>query len=275
MNSSIRPKHKISEFGLVIVTGGSSGIGKTIIERVMKLGSGAKVCNLSRQKPELFSNDSKHLHLECDLSRKADRERAIASLKQLIADSPELGPVLLVNNAGFGIYGDIQEQEPNAHLEVLEVNVSAVIELTTALIPEIIRLGGAVMNIASTTSFQACPSLATYGAAKAFVLNWTLALNDELKTTTVRAIAVCPGATRTNFFKRAGVNAETTPEKGFQTTNQVVDTAFKALAKGKAYVTSGLLNRIMVQISCRLPKTFGTSISGQIIRSHRRQTEGN
>ena len=108
-------------------------------------------------------------------------------------------------------------------------------------------------------------------AAKSFVLNWTLALNQELEKAPVNAIAICPGPTRTNFFRRAGFTGHIIPGGFSQSSEEVVDSAFKALAKGRAYHIPGLLNKVMANFSSRLPKTFGTYLSGLVVGHFRKK----
>ena len=120
-----------------------------------------------------------------------------------IDQSPE-GKILLINNSGFGDYGKFDQLDNDKQLNMLDLNIRAVVDLTQRLMPKLLERGGVVLNVASTAAFQPTPYLATYGATKAFVLNWSLAINEDLRGTGVRAIAVCPGPTRSNFFQRAG-----------------------------------------------------------------------
>ena len=95
---------------------------------------------------------------------------------------------------------------------MIDLNVRAVVQLTGRLLPLLKARGGAIVNVASTAAFQPTPWMATYGATKAFVLNWSLALNQDLRGTGVRVLVVCPGTTETEFFKRAG-RGEAPPAK--------------------------------------------------------------
>lgn len=207
-------------------------------------------------------------HLECDLSSRANRSASLSSLLDNI-DENETGPILLVNNAGFGLYDTVDAKSPAEHLELLEVNVAALVDITTTLLPLLKKRGGSIINIASTSAFQATPYLATYGASKSFVLNWSLALNEELRGSNVNVLTVCPGPTRTNFFKRAGLTDRVIPEGYSQTPEAVVEEIFMALAKNKSLVTTGFLNKIMASLSSKLPKVFSTRLAGRIINKYR------
>ncbi|MDQ8197619.1 SDR family NAD(P)-dependent oxidoreductase [Pelagicoccus enzymogenes] len=258
-----------SKYDLAIVTGGSSGIGKSIIEDISKLEPAASLFNLSRRKPASFSNDPKRVHLECDLSDKGSRSRVLEELERKISASTQTGSILLVNNAGFGIYGGVESNSPCDHLELLEVNVCTLVEITTRLLPLIKERGGAIMNIASTSAFQPTPYLASYGASKAFVLNWTLALNEELRATRARAIAVCPGPTRTEFFKRAGFSTRVVPAGYSHHPEEVSRLALAALENCKSFTVTGTLNKLASIFSSLLPLSLRTRVSGKVIRRFR------
>lgn len=264
-----RANKKVSEYSLSVITGGSSGIGNVIIERILKIGPGPRICNLSRTKPSSLIIGSDFEHLECDLADKTNRSQVFSKLLTSISQSDDTGPILLINNAGFGLYDSVLTKPIPEHLELLEVNIAALVELTLTLLPIIKERGGTVMNIASTSAFQPTPFLATYGASKSFVLDWTLALNEELKGTAANAIAVCPGPTRTNFFKRAGFTSQSVPKGYSHQPEEVVELAFKALAKNKPLVVTGLLNQLIACLSSKLPKVFGTRIAGKTISRYR------
>jgi len=179
------------------------------------------------------------------------------------------GPVLLINNSGFGAYGIFPEPNLDHQLEMLDVNVRAVVELTGLLLPMIKTRTGAIITVASTAAFQPTPYLAAYGATKAFVLHWSLALNEELRGTGVRTLAVCPGPTTTEFFRRAGLQQGSVADSLGQTTEEVVRESLQALARGKAQVVTGWKNQVMTAVSSKLPKPWVTRISAKILRRWR------
>lgn len=258
-----------SKYDLAIVTGGSSGIGNSIIEDISKVEPDTLLFNLSRRFPASFSNGPKHVHLECDLADRNARAQVFAQLEKQVSESQGTGPILLVNNAGFGIYGDLESNSTADHLELIEVNICALVELTTRLLPLIKERGGAIMNISSTSAFQPTPFLATYGASKAFVLNWTLALNEELRGSKAQAIAVCPGPTKTEFFKRAGFSTRVVPAGYSHEPEQVARMALQALDKNKSFTVTGALNKAASLFSSILPLNLRTRVAGKVIRRFR------
>lgn len=262
----------LERFSVIIVTGGSSGIGSSFIKTIVKLKPEVTLCNLSRSKPEFFLGE-KGVHLTCDLSDSGQIVAAADALRVLIEAAPP-GELLLINNSGFGNYGPTQEAEAEKQLNMLDVNVRALVDLTLRILPHLVERGGAVMNIASTAAFQPTPYLATYGASKAFVLNWSLALNEDLRGTKVRAMAVCPGPTRSNFFKRAGFSTPPMEAGGLNklldmNSDEVVQRALRGLARGKTLVVTGWMNRFITLLGGKLPRVWVSRMGGKILRKMR------
>jgi short-subunit dehydrogenase len=139
------------------------------------------------------------------------------------------------------------------------------LELTGRLLPTLKARGGAIINIASTAAFQPTPLLATYGASKAFVLHWSLALREELKRSGVQVLAVCPGPTSTSFGARAGVGADSVPGGVGHGPDDVVKMSLRALAARRAVVVCGWRNRILATLSSLLPKTWTAALALRVI----------
>ena len=150
----------------------------------------------------------------------------------LAADAPT-GGILLVNNSGFGLYGPFPEPAIGHQLEMVDLNVRAVLHLTGALLPALKARGGAIVTVASTAAFQPTPYLAAYGATKAFVLHWSLALNEELRGTGVRALAVCPGPRRPSSSGARAFEKGDRPRILGETSEQVALATLRALAAGQ------------------------------------------
>jgi len=257
-------------YAAVVLTGGSSGIGKSFIKHIEKVAPEVPICNLSRRVPEGFSVELKRRGLEVDLSDSASREMAISEALGFLDEVPKSGPILLINNAGLGSYGEFVESESRAQREIIEVNINAVMDLTAGLLPILIQRGGTVMNVASITAFQPTPFIATYGATKAFLLHWGYSLRYELRKTVVKVMTVCPGSTETPFHDRAGMNVSGPTAKFAQTPDQVAAEALVALAKGKAHVVTGWSNKLLCFLATHLPRRMATLLSGRILAHLRR-----
>ncbi|MEX2045358.1 MAG: SDR family NAD(P)-dependent oxidoreductase [Opitutus sp.] len=266
------PSEALQPFSAVVLTGGSSGIGKSFIELGQKLKPDLYFCNLSRRPLEKNSSENaeKYLnHFACDLSRPAEVEAAAAAVGQWLGQNVPAGRILLINNSGFGAFGRFPEPNLPRQLEMVDVNVRAVVHLTGLLLPLLRARGGAIMNIASTVAFQPTAYAATYGASKAFVLHWTLALNEELRGSGVRAIAVCPGTTTTPFFRTAGLGDDAVLPSLAMTTEEVVIAALRALATGRAQIVTGWKNKIYTFVGSKLPKPLVTRIAAGILARFR------
>ena len=272
------PSEYLNQASVIIVTGGSSGIGCSIIKAIKIVSPDVCLCNLSRSKPEVFLGENGH-HIGVDLSDASALAAAAEQLQRIIEVAP-LGKVVLVNNSGYGDYGRMPDLDIGKQLNMIDLNVRAVVDLTTRLLPQLLERGGAIVNIASTSAFQPTPFLATYGATKAFVLNWTLALNEDLRGTSVRALAICPGPTRSNFYKSAGF--ESPPMNSGanatldMTADEVAEYTLRALAKGQSFTVTGWKNKCIAFFGSKFPIVAVTRIGGIILRKLRlEQHKGN
>lgn len=228
------------------------------------------ICNLSRSKPDDFLGDYS-LHISVDLTDPIALEAAADELKDRIQNTRE-GEVILFNNSGFGDYGCSHHLSPEKQLRMIDLNIRAVVDLSHRLLPLLLQRGGAIVNIASIAGFQPTPFLATYGATKAFVLNWSLALNEDLVGTGVHVLAVCPGPTRSNFFKAAGFETPPVSQNGpnlDMTSEAVAERTLDALAKQKTLVVTGAKNQLIALFGRMTPITWVTRIGGRILRKMR------
>lgn len=259
----------LSEYAVIVVTGGSSGIGKAFIEHARKLNPEVVICNLSRRVPDGFLGQLNARHVPSDLSSSEALAGAADEIISFLKTEAPKGKLMLVNNSGFGGYGVSDELGREHQLEMIDLNVRAVVDLTARLLPELRARGGAVLSVASTAAFQPTAYLAAYGATKAFVLNWSLALREELRGTGVHALAVCPGPTSTEFFKRAGLKQGSVSDNFGQTSEQVVDETLRALAKGRALVVCGWKNRLMTTVVACMPKPWAAFLGAVVLRRYR------
>jgi len=208
-------------------------------------------------------------HVPCDLSDPAQVEHGIAEVMKFLTTESPVGGILLINNSGFGIYGRFPDPDAGQQLEMIDVNVRAVVQMTAALIPTMKSRGGVIITVASTAAFQPTPFLGTYGATKAFVLHWSLALNEELRGSGVSTLAVCPGPTSTDFFKRAGLTKDIVPNMFGETSEKVVLASLRAIASGKSMVVSGWKNKLMTAFATKLPKPLVSRLAGIALGHYR------
>ena len=259
----------LHEFSAVILTGGSSGIGKSFIELADKLHPSLIVCNLSRRIPEIKLEGIRLRQFTCDLSDPQAIALTVPEIEKTLAREAPCGRILLVNNSGFGTYSPFPEPGLEQQLGMVDLNVRAVVDLTGRLLPLLKTRGGAIVTIASTAAFQPLPWTATYAATKTFVLHWSLALNEELRGSGVRTLAVCPGPTATEFFRRAGLRQGSVAGVWSQSSEEVVRESLRALAAGRSQVVTGWKNRLIVGISSRLPKPWAARLASGVLARYR------
>lgn len=177
-----------------------------------------------------------------------------------------IGVDLLINNAGFGSFGEFSELTVGRELQMIHLNVIALVDLTHRYLSGmLLRQAGGVINVASTAGFQPVPFMATYAATKSFVLNFSEALWVECKDRGVSVLAVCPGATRTEFFDAAAVKGRP-PEAMMQSAGEVVESALAALAAGRSSVISGWKNRLMIALSRLVPRRLVLALTARLTR---------
>lgn len=162
---------------------------------------------------------------------------------------------LLVNNAAFGTSGAFSSLDVDQEEGEIRLNVVAPVRLTRAALPGMMaRRRGAIINVSSLGAFQPMPYTATYGATKAYVKSFTEALHEELRDTGVRVQVLCPGFTRTEFQKRAGMDTSNLPDFTLMTPEAVVDESLAALQSGTLVCVPGLYYRSLVAATSVLPR---------------------
>ena len=195
-------------FRSALITGASSGIGEAFARGLPRttalLLAGRDRDHLTRLAQELASPDRLVRIVAADLAEASGRESVIAAAESAAVD-------LVVNNAGIGRLGRVIDNTPERETEMVMVNALAPVEICRALIPGMLRRAEAqgaragVINVSSAAAFTPMPFFATYAASKAFLLHYTEALAEELSDKPIEVLALCPGATKTRFFERAGI----------------------------------------------------------------------
>lgn len=236
-----------------LVTGASSGIGAAFARALAARGSDLVLVARRTDRLRELAREIEAAHgvrvevITADLSLPA----AGRALREAIAGEVDT----VINNAGFGTHGALALADPDALEREIAVDVTALVDVTRAFLPELLAARrGAIVNVASTASFQPVPLMAVYGAAKAFVLSFTEAVWQEARPRGVKVLALAPGATRTEFFEIAG-NADATVGT-MQTPEAVVATGLRALDRRSTppHVVSGIGNRMLSQAPRLAPR---------------------
>jgi uncharacterized protein len=173
---------------------------------------------------------------------------------------------ILINNAGFGAYGDFAQMPEQEILGQIDLNVRALTELTRLFLPPMVaRRSGRIMNVASTAAFQPGPLLAVYYATKAYVLSFSEAIANELRNTGVTVTCFCPGATDTRFAARAGVEKSRLFKVGAMSAEKVALDGYRAIMEGRTLAISGAHNWLVAQSSRFAPRKMVTAVSRWIM----------
>ena len=250
-----------------VITGASSGIGAAFARKLAARGRNVLLVARSEDKLIALCNELGRLtsiraqYLTLDLGQ----PDAAAQLFEE-TQKRELEVDMLINNAGFGSMGDFAKLDLNRELEMLQLNIRALVDLTHRfLLPMRERKGGTIINVASTAAFQGVPYMATYAATKAFVLSFSEALWDENRLHGVHVMALCPGVTETNFFDAAKIDRP--PMRTVQTAEEVVEAALRGLGRKKSVIISGWTNWFTIEAERFVPRTTVTKVAGKALRS--------
>jgi uncharacterized protein len=167
---------------------------------------------------------------------------------------------VLVNNAGFGSQGAFADEKLELSLNMMRVNVDALVQLTHLFLqPMLKRRQGRILNVASTAGFQPGPFTNVYYATKAFVFSFSVALAEELAGTGVAVTTLCPGFTKTEFHERAGIKRSSRWLK-MMPAEDVARIGYRGLMNGKRIVIPGIMNKVTAAVSRRLSATFTAKI---------------
>lgn len=250
-----------------LITGASSGIGEAFARRLAA--KGHNLVLVARNEKKLISlcdelmlgHEIMAHYVAIDLN---EHQADLRLFKETVNHGMEIE--WLINNAGFGSMGDFAELDIEKELEMIGLNVKALVALTHRYL-QIMRerKDGTIINVSSTASFQPLPFMATYAATKAFVTSFTEAVAEENRPFGIRVMNLCPGATETNFFAAADIKNPVTI-KGKQTAEQVVEAALNGLEKGKTQVISGMINSIVARAATFAPNSLITKVVANKLR---------
>jgi uncharacterized protein len=250
-----------------LITGSSGGMGEEFANQLA--GRGVNLVLVARRADKLAELRTKLLELNPGL--KVDVISADLSVPgsagEIASKVRELGRRIdiLINNAGVGLHGQFADQEQERNAAQIQLNCGTLVDLAALFLPTMLQAKyGLIINVASTAAFQPIPGMAVYGATKAFVLSFTEALWQETKGTGVRVLTLCPGATETEFFARAGEEFMTS---GRQTPKQVVDTALAAVDKSTPTVVSGWKNALLASSYRFTPRRVLVQVAERMIKA--------
>lgn len=247
-----------------LVTGASSGIGWALAEQlaahsVNLVLTARRADRLAQLAGDVTTRHKVQAHIfAADLAQPQTPSEIFGFTKQ-----NRLPIELLINNAGFGAYGEFRKIEPRRLLDMVQVNVASVVHLTHLFLPSMVeRRSGSILIVASTAAFQPVPYISTYAATKGFDLLFAEGLAEEVRRYGVRVCALCPGSTVSEFYEVAGQPAHM---GGAQEPNEkVARVGLQALADGKPRVISGTRNWLSVEAQRLAPRRLVTRVAARM-----------
>jgi short-subunit dehydrogenase len=242
---------------VTVITGASAGIGTALAHEFAA--NGHEVVLVARREQPLnaladaivATGGTRPTVLRMDVARvDAARDLAEALARR------SLEPDIVVNNAGFGLFGAADKLDRAAQVAMIDLNVRALTDFSLAFIDSLERRKGGILNVASVAAFMPGPGMAVYYATKAYVLSFTEALHQELKSRGVRVTALCPGPVATEFQARAGMSGEVFPSLLTRTPGRVAREGYMGLKEGRRLVIPGTANRLVTLVGRFAPRGF-------------------
>ncbi len=241
---------------VTLITGASSGIGAALArvfgahghETVLvarRMGELAKVADA------IFKAGGKAPHvLAIDLARRGACERLAGELV-----TRGLEPAIIVNNAGFGLFGDAARLPRAGQLAMIELNVRTLTDLSLRFLDSLARHRGGILNVASLAAFVPGPSMAIYHASKAYALSLSEALAHELEPKGIRVTVLCPGPVKTEFQARSGIAEDLYPRRMERSAERVAREGYAGFMAGRRVVVPGSYNRVAALLLRLLPRS--------------------
>ncbi len=246
---------------LALITGASGGLGEQFAWLCAK--DKYDLVLVARQEDKL-----KELALSLEKAHGAHTQVIAADLStesgiKRVADAAQVLPLtLLINNAGFGAYGEFAKTDFTREREMIDVNILALTSLTKAALPGMITRGeGRVLNVASLAGFMAGPYMSVYYASKAYVLSFSEAIRQELAGTGVSVTCLCPGPTRTHFAVAANVQKSPLFQRSLMDADVVARVGYNACLHGKPFVVPGIQGKIGAFATRLVPRSFSAWVA--------------
>jgi hypothetical protein len=260
-----------SVVGTSVVTGASSGIGAAIATELASRGHSLTLVARREERLRTLATELTSAHgvaaevIVADLGKPEGREQMVEELRGR-ARVVEV----LVNNAGFGHQADFATSPRERMMEMVDLNVGAVVDLTSRFLTGMVDRGrGSVINVASTAAFQPLPGSAVYAASKSFVLSFSEAIRTELRGTGVTVTAVCPGPVKTEFTEVAGFGGveDRTPSAVWMSAEEIARHAVDGAANDRRVVVPGALNRAGALAGQHSPRALALPLISRIWRN--------
>ena len=250
-----------------LITGASQGIGLELAKQFITGGENLILVSRNIDKLEKAKDELQSLNGDIDIRIYAYDLTEKDSPKKLFQDikNDSLKVNILVNNAGFGGNGKFHKRDSKEINGMMDLNMSALVNLTHLFLPEMIKnKDGKILNVSSTAGFLPGPNMAVYYATKAFVNSFSQAISEEVIGKGITVTALCPGPVKTGFAERGGLE-ESFLFKFAVSPEGVAKKGYKATMKGKSLIISNLMLSIFFKILPLMPRNIVNKISGKIV----------
>ncbi len=249
-----------------VVTGASAGIGLELAAQLAAMGTNLVITARRRDRLEAAAADLRARHgVEVEIVTADLNDPAAPDWIFSYTRDRGIAVELLINNAGFGLYGEFHRNDPVREVGMVRVNCVAVVHLTRLFLPAMVeRRSGGVLIVSSTAAFQAVPYIATYAATKGFDLMFAEAVAAEVKRYGVHVCALCPGPTESEFVEVAG--APEPPRARVASAASVASLGLRALAEGRPAVVHGTANRAGIVLQRMASRRLVTRAAGRMFR---------
>jgi short-subunit dehydrogenase len=263
LNSTFTAHHQTA-----LITGASSGIGKALTYEFASQGYQLILAARSIAKMKSLATELQKKFAVTVIVIEADLETPNGAAL-LHADIKSRGIVLsaLVNNAGYGTFGEFKNAELTKEIAMMQLNMNSVVALTRLFLPDLLATQGKILNLASTAAFQPGPYMSVYCATKSFVLSFSEAIASELEKTGVTVTAFCPGPTASGFQDKADLGSSGLIKgKKLPTSEQVASLGYRAMQSGQRVYIPGLINWVMAQSMRFTPRNLATKVVKTMIK---------
>lgn len=252
---------------VALITGVTSGIGRQLTYLFAKDGYNLVLVARNKQKLNALEEEVREKYhvitngIIKDLSDPNSPQEIFEEIQQR-----DISVNVLVNNAGFNVYGSLHETELLEQQKLIQVNLVTPTHLTRLLLSGMLERGhGKVMFIGSTASFMAAAYDSIYCASKAYILSFAEGLSQELYGTGVTVTCLCPGTTHTEFAAKAGMTRTRLFNIGVMSAKVVAETGYRALMDGKSLAIAGFLNKILIQMMKFTPRFIAAPLTRYIM----------
>lgn len=251
-----------------VVTGASRGLGETFARALAAQRRNLVLIARSKKPLEALARELRLSHaiqvipFDVDLTSHPAGQQLAREL-----EARELRVDLLVNNAGFGARGEFWELTFERQLEMIRLNSEAVVDLTFHLLPMILENRGGIINVASVAGFQPIPYAIVYAATKAFLMNFSLGLEHELRPYGVRVVTLCPGRIRGDSTTEGARDQRCKMHGIFQSREIIVREALRALDRGGGMVVPGVVNKVSVFAQRLIPRRIVPKLVARLSRT--------